>query len=351
MKVISMPIVIVLFYGVTLALGVTISGYLSYEGLARTAKEITPILVVFLMTVILIADMTISYFRTTERRYGLVIVVWVIAASVSIGSNFNFLYSNFMRDDVTQATVTSQVKVFRDNLVGTRTALLSQPSYRFAQEKASELDAELDKLKAQISDPLRPGCGEECRGHMEQVERIIGGSITNFAIPAIGAKPDVVADWFVRYSNSAHELQSSGVEATNVPATDLLVSRIDDLLLRYDSATRVLSTEDGLDALPDMSSLSLDIEREANAILPADAKVSHEYIDPTLGRLGEIVYAFENGFGDMPNPMATFMSLFFASIIDILPFFLSFVLFGKGRLEKNVKTGTQREKSGRRIMT
>ncbi|MDE0112639.1 MAG: hypothetical protein OXN84_10195, partial [Albidovulum sp.] len=105
-----MPIFIVISYAVILILSVVISGYLSYEGLLRTAEEITLPLVVFLMTVILAMDATISYFRSSERSYRLPIVIWMVAAFFSIASNFNFLYSNFMRDDVTENTVTRQIE-------------------------------------------------------------------------------------------------------------------------------------------------------------------------------------------------------------------------------------------------
>jgi hypothetical protein len=37
-------------------------------------------------------------------------------------------------------------------------------------------------------------------------------------------------------------------------------------------------------------------------------------------------------------------------VVDVLPLFLSFALFGKGRLEKPVKTGTQRGGGGRRVI-
>lgn len=87
-----MPTFIISIYAVILTLGVSISGYLSYEGLLRTASEITLPLVVLLMAIIFVMDATISYFRTTERRYMLPLLIWMVAAFFSIASNFNFLY-------------------------------------------------------------------------------------------------------------------------------------------------------------------------------------------------------------------------------------------------------------------
>ncbi|MDE2789177.1 MAG: hypothetical protein OXI81_01970 [Paracoccaceae bacterium] len=75
-----MPIFIVLAYAVILILSILISGYLSYEGLLRTAEEITLPLVVFLMAIILVMDATISYFRSSNRSYRLPIFIWMVAA-------------------------------------------------------------------------------------------------------------------------------------------------------------------------------------------------------------------------------------------------------------------------------
>ena len=346
-----MPYFIVASYAVVLALSVAISGYLSYEGLLRSAHEITLPLVLFLMTIIFSMDATISYFRSSERSYRLPIAIWAVAAFFSIASNFNFLYSNFMRDDVIQSTLAEQITVFRNDVGATRQALLSTQTARVAVAQQTNLEVEFDNLLTQINDPLRPGCGEECRIHMAEIERLLGRSVTNLAVPPIGSDPDVVNDWYTRYRATAEEVLDLSLRVTDAPAIFALVGRIDEALIEYDSVARLLANRDGLRALPEMSNLSTDIEREANELLPAGVSVKHETIDPTLGRLGEIVYAFQNGFGDMPNPVATAVSLILASVVDLLPFLLSFALFGRGRLERpQRKPGTLRDRAGRTII-
>ena len=346
-----MPIFIILAYALILVLGVGISGYLSHEGLLRTADEITLPLVVLLMAIILVMDATISYFRSNERRYLLPLFIWAVAAFFSIASNFNFLYTNFMRDDVTRSTVTRQVAVFRDNLVTTRTTLLGLRQVRLAQELRADLQVELENLYGQINDPLRPGCGAECRTHMAQIERILARGITNLAVPGIGTDMAVVNGWYTRYRAAAENILEVTIQETGAPPIEQLVDRIDAALLEYEGPGRVLATKGGLEALADMSALSLDIEREANALLAEEDRIAHQDIDPSLGRLGEIVYAFQNGFFEMPNPMASFVSLVLASVVDVLPLLLSFALFGKGRLEKTIKTGTSRGAGGRRVIS
>ena len=346
-----MPAFIVSFYAVILVLAAVISGYLSYEGLYRTAEEITVLLVVFLMAVILVMDATISYFRSSERSYRLPIVIWMVAAFFSIASNFNFLYSNFMRNDAIDDAVTNQMEIFRNDLVETREKLAKLGDMRLAVTNRTNLELEFDNLYNQIKDPLRPGCGEECRGHMAQVERILGRSVTNLAVPPIGSNPNVVEEWYTRYRSAAEEILDVSLRTSDAPAIEALIKRIEASLREYTAAAQVIRRIGGLEALSSMSDLSRDIQREANALLPENAAVSHRDIDPTLGRLGEIVYAFQNGFGEMPNPVATFVSIVLASVIDFIPFLLSFALFGKGRLQRPIKTGTPRGQGGRRVIS
>ncbi|MDE2789178.1 MAG: hypothetical protein OXI81_01975 [Paracoccaceae bacterium] len=245
--------------------------------------------------------------------------------------------------------MTEQIEIFRNDLVETRERLAESDAMRRAATQRTNLALEFDNLYNQINDPLRPGCGTECRNHMDEIERILNHSPTNLAIPPLGSEPRVVDDWYYRYRAAAEEILTKSLLETDEAAVKKLIREVESALLEYDTATRVINSKGGLGALTSMSDLSLDIEREANALLPEDDTVTHRDIDPTLGRLGEIVYAFQNGFADMPNPMATAVSIVLASVIDFLPFLLSFALFGKGRLERKVKTGTPRGPGGRVI--
>ncbi|MCE6957855.1 hypothetical protein LAZ40_02130 [Cereibacter sphaeroides] len=344
-----MPVFIVIAYGIILIVATLTSGYLSYYGLLSTAHEVTLPLVLLLVLVIMTMDATISYFRVSNRSYRYPVAIWFVAAGISIASHFNFLYTNFMREDVERATVSAQVQILRTDLTATRAELSGMESAQFAVKLRTDLDVELDNLGRQIADPLRPGCGTECRMHLANVERILGRQITNLAVPAIGSDKAVVQDWYGRYRAAVDEIFETSLGSTQYPAVARLVRDIDTALLDYDTADRILSTKGGLAALASMRDLSFDIERRANEVLPADRKVEHELIDPTLGRLGEIAYSFQNGFVEMPNPMATFVSLVVGGIVDIFPFVLAFALFGPGKLEPT--PGARRGSGGRRIVT
>ncbi len=106
------------------------------------------------MATIFIMDAAISHYRQNKKSWGLPLAIWTVAAFFSIASNFNFLYTNFMRADVVLATTTEQLAVFRDNLVDTRVKLTGLDSMRTAESLRAELVAELENLNDQINDPL-----------------------------------------------------------------------------------------------------------------------------------------------------------------------------------------------------
>jgi hypothetical protein len=347
-----MPLMLIGLYGLIVALSVGISGYLSYGGLVTTAGEITFFLVLFLMLIIFSMDMAISYYRAAGKRVWIfALFIWSIAAFFSIASNFNFLYTNFMRDDVAATTVAAQLQVFRDDLVETRQTLLAQAAYQQALTAQKNLSVELDNLREQISDPLRPGCGEECRIHLAKVQEILGSSITNLAIPPLGSREEVVDDWYARYRGAAENMLDTLLASTQYSEITILTRKIDDALLDFSDSERVIGQKGGLAALSQMSSLSDDVMRQANAILADGGDVQHTSIDPSLGRLGEIAYSFQNGFVEMPNRTATVLSLIMASIVDVLPLLIAFALFGKGRLERPEKDKADRGSGGRRVIS
>lgn len=49
----------------------------------------------------------------------------------------------------------------------------------------------------------------------------------------------------------------------------------------------------------------------------------------TLGRLGEIVYSFQNAFGELPNPLATVISAILSIVVDVIPVFFALAAFSR----------------------
>lgn len=347
-----MPQLLVALYVIIVILSVGISGYLSYEGLESSAGEVTFYLVAFIMLIIFLMDLAISYYRHVGKKaWILALCIWSIAAFFSISSHFNFLYTTFMKDDVEAVTVAAELQIFRDDLAETKAILLGQPIYAQAVQTTTDLKVELDNLERQISDPLRPGCGEECQVHLRKIESILGRPVTNLAIPPVGSDPAITKEWYVRYSQSAQSILDALLGSSQSGEINQIVQKIDELMLKFPDTNRVIAQLGGIAALSEMASSSEEVARLANSLLPADLNVVHQAIDPSLGRLGEIAYSFQNGFVEMPNPIATFVSLILGAIVDILPLMIAFALFGKGRLEPLERDRATRGPGGRTIIS
>lgn len=326
-----------ILYNFITVLSVSLSGYLSYHGLYSMFGELTLGVVVLLMSALFVTDMILGYYRTQKRPriiISFVLLGWLFFACLSIASGFNYLYTNFMREDVERTAISQQLDIFRSDLTSTKSVLLSQPVHLNARNQQAELDVELNNLYNQVTDPLRPGCGEECRVHLDNVTNILGSPITNLAIPPIGSNSETVDDWYNRYRAAANNQLETTHNATDYSDIVTIVEKIDTALVDFPDTEYLIQNRGGLNTLSDMAAISPDIMRDANAIVPEANQIEHTRIDPSLGRLGEIAYSFQNGFGEMPNSTVTMLSILAASVIDIVPILLAFLLFGPGRLEK-----------------
>ena len=194
-------------------------------------------------------------------------------------------------------------------------------------EQRADLQRELDRLRDQIFDPLRPGCGERCDIHIDNIQRILGKPLSDTARPPLGSPRETVQVWYDGLVTSAQRDLEAAAQTTYYPETAAVLDQIAQLLAAYDTPKRALAANEGLAILSDLGDATEEIERRTNAILPIDDKVTLAPIDRTMGRLGEIVYSFENAFKERPNILATILSLILATIIDIFPVIFALVAF------------------------
>ncbi|KAA6182745.1 hypothetical protein F2Q65_17385 [Thiohalocapsa marina] len=322
--------IITILYYLLVLICVGISTYLSYFGYKSSFGGLTLPFVAILAIGLFAADILIRDSRVSGKSMMPPLLLFALFAFFSAVSNFNFLYTTFMQNDVVNQTLAKQYIIFRTALTDTRTKLTQLDAFTFTEQKRIELDRELARLRTQIFDDLRPGCGERCRSHLAQIEQILGKPLTDFALPQPGASETVMANWFERVRDAALADFNKLTEKNSFPELDRLIQDIDNLLLKYDTPQRLIAQNQGLSILQTLAKESGEIERRANALLPATAPVTHPKIDPTLGRLGEIVYSLQNGFVDRPNIGATAMSSILAIVIDIFPIMFALVAFAPG---------------------
>lgn len=328
--------IITTIYYILVVACVLISTYLSYFGYISSFGDLALPFTLVIGVGLFGADALIQRARVTGRSLIAPFLLFLLFAFFSGASNFNFLYTTFMEKDVLVQALDSQYARLRDNLASTRDRLLRLESYTFTERQRVDLDRELARLRDQIFDDLRPGCGERCRDHLGNIEGILGEPMTELAIPPPGSRRDLVEGWYERVSASARADFEKLTEATQYPGVAGLVREIDSLLLQYDTPDRALAQNTGLSVLRTMAEANDEVERQANTLLPEDQSVTHPDIDVTLGRLGEIAYSFQNAFVEMPNPAATFISALLSVVIDIFPVVFALVAFSPdpGRVYK-----------------
>jgi hypothetical protein len=308
---------------------VGISAYLSYYGYLTSFGALALPFTIVLAIGLFGADILIQQSRVNGQSMVPGVAFWVLIAFFSASSNFNYLYTNFMESDVVQQTLDGQYEVFRDNLTETKTQLEELDSYTFTEDRRLELDRELARLRTQVSDPLRPGCGQRCRDHIENIERILGQALSDLKTPPVGASVAVVNSWYENFRDVAVTDFNKMIESNNFGEVNKLLADIDKLLLQYDTPDRVLARNIGLPILRKLAEDSEEVERRANALLADGNNVQHEEINVTLGRLGEIVYSFQNAFGELPNPLATVISGILSIVVDVIPVFFALAAFSR----------------------
>lgn len=325
-----MALIRVIYFGLVI-ICISISLYLTYFGFLRTFRELTLGFTAVIGLLLFAADFLIQ--RRRERGQSILpsFLLFLVAASFSTVSNFNFLYTNFMTRDVMASTLRDQYQIFRNDMVSTRRQLDELRLVREESALRSRIENELDQMWEQMTDPGRPGCGERCESHIQTILALVGTSITDLARPGLTANEASLRQFHETFSSLVRDAVRARSAAETYEQIATLQRQIDERLRFFGTADEAIEQGVGQARLAELSESSREIERRANAILPEEMRVEHSAIDPTLGRLGEIVYSLKNAFVERPNTGVTVMSLILASVIDFIPVIFAFIAFTPGQ--------------------
>jgi hypothetical protein len=320
---------LVLYVAVSL-LCVSISVYLSYWGYLSHLRELTLVFAVLIGLLLFGADMLIRQTLVEQRSLFLQLLFFGVILIFSGASNFNFLYTNFMASTIAERAVRDQFETFRSDLTATQRRLIGQEVVQEHLGRRQLIEAELENLRQQLGDPLRPGCGERCEAHLEAINGLLGGAPTDLARPPVDAGAAVQMAWYGNYRTVVLQDFEARWGSGRV-ATSLRVSaRIDQLLARHSDPDAVLREQlretgnrlllgEGLPVSATLRRESIDIERIANSVLPAGSQVQHTRIESDLDKIGEIPIALRDAFIERPNLGVTVISLLLAVFVDTIP--------------------------------
>lgn len=319
-----------IIYYLLVLLCISISLYLTYFGFLRTFQGLTMAFTAVIGLMLLGADLLIQRNRERGEPWMAAFFLFLLAATFSSASNFNYLYSNFMTRDVLASTLREQYKVFSDDLISTRTELGNISDVVNELDRRTQVEGLLNEVWLQMTDSNRPGCSTRCVQIMDQINGILGVQITELSRPRSNATQAEFSNFFNNYKSLIEGALDSISAATPYQTVVALQNEITSRLNYYGAADDAINAGANLDILANLSTESQDFQRRANALLPQDQEVEHEFIDPTLGRLGEIVYTLRNGFVEIPNLAATIMSFILSILVDFVPVIFAFVAFRQG---------------------
>ena len=340
----------VLFFMAT-SICVGISGYLSYYGYLSHLKGLTIFFAILIVILLFTLDMLIRQNLIQGRSNFGVLVFFFVVAFFSGASNFNYLYTNFMATDMANREVRQQLQIFREDITRTKNALENIPELRQLRVKRAELDRELTSLFQQIQDPLRPGCGELCRGHVDTIYGMLGGAPTNLQIPGASATNSATKIWFDNFSNVVKTDLEKANASPITQETEQTLQEIEQALLELRDAEERYAQTDTANALnmgvgltDQLRIVSQEIERRANSVLASNNYVTHRAIDTDIDKIREIPIAFHDAFINRPNLGVTTMALVLAIFVDIIPLLFAFLIF-KSLSHINANSHTRRRSS------
>ena len=324
----SRNLIIVLYYSITL-LCVIISGVLSYQGFEKSFPNafLTVLFVLVIVFGLFGADSVFQLRRSRGESLAGPFVLLLFFSFFSTSSNFNAIYTQFMERDAGITVLNDQLIIFRDDLNETRKAIEEYSLVSAEIDRKTEIDRELARLRDQVSDPARPGCGVRCAEHVRNIESLLGKPLTDIARPGADASRPVIQGWYARMEEAVRSDYEDYLSDKVSGRLLIRISEIDAHLREYNTSAESLYERSKLVGLQEMALISAEVARKVNVDLPDDLKITHTSIDITLGRLGEIAYSFRNAFGSMPNPIATFLSLLIGAVVDFFPIAFAMVAF------------------------
>lgn len=326
-----------ILYATATAICVGISVYLSYYGYYSHLQELTILFALLLGILLFGADLMFRHYRLEGRRAWVPLGFFLVVVMFSWASNYNFLYTSFMERDVAERTVVEQFRTFREDLTTTRRALANHPAVLEVGDERRELERELSKLHQQLTDPVRPGCGKRCSGHVETIEELLGGRVTELAVPNVDASAEENEQWYAKYRETVINAFEESIGERYREAHEL-IGRIERLLDEYDDPFAALRSEyeqrqrsmvetSDFEVIAELRTHSAEIERQANALLPDEQRVEHHRIHSRLDNLGEIPLSLRDGFIVRSSPGVTTVSTLLALFVDFIPILFAWLIF------------------------
>ncbi len=341
-----------IFYWFLVVICVSLSAYISHLGFAREFGIFSIVFAVIVAIILFSADIFISNVTIKKQSIFGGILFLFFGILFSFVSNFNFFYTNAMREDVTTLTIEEAFNQYRSNLYRGIKRINNSLGFKNYSELKRKVESEISQLNAQVYDPNNIGVGSKSQRHIDAINELLEHSLTNLKKPP--NEPRALKLWIDAYIENVQTTLKQRY-GYGLVKHQSLIDQMKDSIKELRELHKTITLDDKgyeenrLELLKMLSDRSMRFESEVNLLLESKEKVKFEKINIFFGRLGEIVYSLENGFLVHPNILQTTLSAFLSIVVDIIPLLYARILLsgnmGKGDMPR-IPLFRRRIKSG-----
>lgn len=324
---------------------VAVSGWSTYYGFLVLLQELTLPVTGVIVAGLFICDLAILKARQQGQSILGATFVLLLFVAASAASNFNYFYTNFMRQDVVAGRLQEAARTFDENMRLAENAIRAKATLPAA---IASIRDDLRRLSDEVRDPSAKGFGPRAR---PLVTQIVGKTqIQEPALPPAGAPPEVnekVLATITERVNAKIAAMSEGDPLMRV------LGSIEQKKAQQQQRLKIAAlAQDSIDAgvwariaaIDAWENDTLLVEREVRqALTLAGSPATITLKKPTSSTgtgLGSIPDSIRSGFFEMPNPFATVLAASAAVMIDIIPLLVAlFLVSNKGQSTAGAKGG------------
>lgn len=331
-------LVIMVIYVIVTLICVGVSVWSSFNGFKALLDNLAIWVALATGLMLFAGDMAIQQSRERGRPIGAVLAFMFLPFAASFSSNFNYFYTNAMRERVAADQLELAHQRFDEIMQSADLALRTSSVGENTRQLTLDVNAQMRALEDQIDDPLNPGLGREANGHVDEIYALLPG-LTSLDRPD-NPRDEVQVAAFVE--NLQRIIDRELVTLQNQTPIQDAIETVDQARAQarttFDTARSLpLATwEPKIEAVAAIAQDFRDVMPEVNTALREARSATLEGAQPIDEQdvlLGEIAYSFSNGFQKRPSPGTTLLSSAAAMGIDIMPILFALALFHRRRDE------------------
>ncbi|MCX2452093.1 hypothetical protein OQX61_12545 [Pedobacter sp. PLR] len=177
-----------LFLGVLAILLISVSFYQTWIGLEQIFGPASFVIALVLSLLLLFLCWMLRAAKIDGRSITSLIWIYIFIASFCFISNFNALYTRFMRTDI----YTQELRDINESFNSLETNIQSKLSYKYNKEITQNIEIKKKQLMDQIKDPGNKGVGDRSKSLIRDIEKLTGQKID--FLTAVGSDYDDLAE-------------------------------------------------------------------------------------------------------------------------------------------------------------